>query len=322
MLPYDRVIEILVEQSGKSKDDIEQNVQKKLEQLSGLISKEGAAHIVANELGIKVIQQTPSGKVEIKNLGTDMKNIELIGKVTNVYDVREFQVGARSGKVGNFVIEDNSGSIRIVAWNSIADELKNLKQNDTVRIESGYTKMNNGQLEVHLNDNSKIIANPDGVKIEIQKRKKISELAENTNAEIFGTVVQMFDPRFYEVCPECNKRIKEDNGKFKCATHGDQVPKFSYIVNFTLDDGSESIRVVCFREMALKALNLDDESMMKLKDDPSGFQKEKYLGLQIIIEGRVKKNAMFDRVEMISSNINLKPDVESEIKKHEMENAS
>ena len=49
-LSYEQILEKINKQTGKSESEIEPLVNNKLKALSDLISKEGAAHIVANEL--------------------------------------------------------------------------------------------------------------------------------------------------------------------------------------------------------------------------------------------------------------------------------
>src|SRR3989339_2176741 len=102
-MPYAEIVEKIKEKSDLSDADIQAKVDEKLEQLSGLISKEGAAHIIANELGVKLFEQI-SGRLQIKNVLSGMRNVEVLGKVTDIYDVREFNTSNRQGKVGNFII--------------------------------------------------------------------------------------------------------------------------------------------------------------------------------------------------------------------------
>ena len=64
---YQQLIEFISENSGVSTEDIERKIEAKQAKLSGLISKEGAAHIVANELGIKLMDSF-SGKLQIKKM--------------------------------------------------------------------------------------------------------------------------------------------------------------------------------------------------------------------------------------------------------------
>ena len=54
-VPYDEVVEKIVSETELSKEDVDDKVKIKMDQLSGLISKEGAAHIIANELNVTLI---------------------------------------------------------------------------------------------------------------------------------------------------------------------------------------------------------------------------------------------------------------------------
>ena len=80
----------------------------------------------------------------------------------------------------------------------------------------------------------------------------MSELWDNENdnsVEILATVVQAFEPRFYDSCPECRKKINEEG---RCEVHGIVEKKEVPIVNVYVDDGTENIRVVLFNENANK----------------------------------------------------------------------
>ena len=47
-IPYEQIVERIKTNANISEDEIKERVNAKMKQLSGLISKEGAAHIVAN----------------------------------------------------------------------------------------------------------------------------------------------------------------------------------------------------------------------------------------------------------------------------------
>lgn len=49
---YSQLVERIARSSGLSVEDIERRIEAKRAKLSGLISKEGAAQVVASELGI------------------------------------------------------------------------------------------------------------------------------------------------------------------------------------------------------------------------------------------------------------------------------
>src|SRR3989344_3605052 len=88
--------EKIIHATGISIEELNSKIQNKMQELSGLISEVGAAHIIANELGVKLFSS--NGAIKIKDIQQGMKNIEVLGKVTNIFDIREFNTGSRQGK--------------------------------------------------------------------------------------------------------------------------------------------------------------------------------------------------------------------------------
>lgn len=330
---YDEILARIQENSEHSKTDLEGMVEKKLKQLSGLISREGAAHIVANQLGIKLVEKT-SGKLQIKNILAGMRDVELVAKVLRIYPTRRFTTNGRKGQVASLLVGDETGTIRVVLWGDHADQSPNIKEDKIIKVKSGYVKENNNYKEVHLGGRSHLILNPKGETIgEVQAsaqqairpqstRKKLNELKEgDDNIEILGTIVQVFDPRFYEVCPKCNKKPAQKDGVFVCEQHGEVTPNFAYVINLFLDDGTENMRIVCFRNQALNLLGLEDEAMQKFRAAPEEFEsvKTELLGNIVKIAGRVVKNQMFERLEFMARFVTANPNPEEEIKQLDKE---
>lgn len=326
-MPYEDIIRRIKEEKDVTDEELNSSIKKKMDQLSGLISKEGAAYIVANDLGVKLVQT--SGLVKIKNIVSGLRNVETAGKVMQKFDLREFETERGKGKVQNFIIADETGEIRVTAWNDQVDGLKKFDNGDIIKVENGFIKTNQGRKEVHLNDRAKITVNPPDIKIEgvtaniaaapqEAVRKKISELKENDqNVEMMATIVQVYDPRFFEQCPECRKRPTLKDGEFVCETHGTITPAYGYVTNVILDDGTDSIRIVCFKEQMQELFAKTDSELLKYKDSPEKFEeiKTELLGEQIIVTGRINRNAMFDRLEMIANKIQGNIDPEQEIEK-------
>ncbi len=328
-MPINEIIDKIKGKTNLSIEEINKMIDEKMQALAGYISKEGAAHIIANKLGVKLFEEI-SGKLQIKNILAGMRNVETVGKVQRVFNINEFDTGDHKGKVGSFIIADETGSVRVTAWHAMTEHLKKFKEGDVVKIKSGYAKENNNRVEIHLNDNSQVIVNPEGesvgeVKTFTSNKKKIVDLQDgDQNIELLGTIVQVYDPRFYEICPQCSKRSKFTEGNYMCPTHGSVQPNYGYLVNLHLDDGSETIRVTCFRNQALKLLEIDENKMLMYKDDPNAFidEKNKLLGTISKFIGRAKKNDMFDRLEfnasLVFTNVNLDKeikDLDKEIEK-------
>ncbi|MEK6984463.1 MAG: OB-fold nucleic acid binding domain-containing protein [Nanoarchaeota archaeon] len=323
-IPYEEIILKIIEKTQMSVSEIEERIDRKMKQLSGLISKEGAAHIVANELGVKIFEPL-SGKLQIKNILTGMRDVETIGKILQVYDLKEFMRGDALSKVASIVIGDETGTIRVVLWGSQADNTSNIRQGDIVKILGAYVRDNNGRKEIHLNDRSQLLINPIGVTVtdvyvndKSGNRKEIKTLNENdSEAELLGTIVQVFDIKYFETCPRCGKRAKPSADLFECAEHGNVIPSYSYVLNAVLDDGTETIRCVFFRNQVERLLKLNQEQVMKFKQEPAEFEavKNELLGTITKLAGKVNNNSLFNRLEFIVNYVDINPNPEEELKR-------
>ena len=323
-IPYEEIILKINENTKMTVSEIEDRIDKKLKHLSGLISKEGAAHIVANELGVKIFEPL-SGRLQIKNILTGMRDVETVGKVLQVYELREFSNETKSGKVASMIIGDETGTIRIVMWGSQADNVANIGQGFITKILGGYVRENNRRKEIHLNDRSQLIINPKDetigdVSVELKQgnRKEIKELKEIDNdVELLGTIVQVFDLRFYEICPKCGRRVKQDVDFLVCSEHGNVIPAYSYVLNAVLDDGTETIRCVFFRTQLERLLKMNQEQLLRFRNEPAEFEAKKndLLGTIIKLNGRVNNNSMFNRLEFIAQQVDPNPNPEEEMKR-------
>lgn len=322
-IPYEEAILKINEGTKLPIADIEERIDNKLKQLSGLISREGAAHIVANELGVRIIEPL-SGRLQLKNILSGMRNVETLGKVLQAYGAREFLKGDSISKVASILIGDETGTIRVVLWGSQADNAAGLEQGDIVKVLGGYVRDNNGRKEIHLNDRSQLLINPKGETVgEVVSatsiiRKKIKELNESdNNVELLGTIVQVFDLRFYETCPKCGKKARQGDDFFVCNEHGNVIPSYSYVLNAVLDDGTETVRCVFFRNHVDNLLSMSHEQILNFRNNPSDFEavKNDLLGTIIKLNGRTNNNSLFNRLEFVVSNVDPKPNPEEELKR-------
>jgi len=291
MTDYDSLIERIAKSANLEKEEIERRVEAKKAKLSGLISKEGAAQIVAAELGINLDKQ----KVKISELGNSTKRANFFGKIISLFPVREFNKNGREGKVLSMNVADDTSNVRVVLWdtNHISlFESNQIKQGDVIEVSNAYVR--NG--EVHLTGFSDIkLSNEkiESVKTErASVEKKISELNVGDVASVRAFIVQSFEPRFFEVCPECNKKITDG----QCAEHGAVSGVKRALLNVVLDDGTENIRSVLFNEA------IDKLGIVGLVDS---FEEKKLdlIGIEKIFSGNVRKNAFSQTNEMIINDV-------------------
>ena len=306
ILKYEDIIGKILSSTSLPRDQIESKIEQKLKDLHDLISREGAAHIVANELSVKLFDNTimePGKALKIREVKPGLNSVNLIARVMTIYDTKEFKTDKRQGRIGSFLAGDETGSTRIVVWDEkIISEMKELQEGNIVKINNAYSKVNNkNYTELHLGSKSQLIINPKNetvpeIKINMtSSRKTIKDLQPNDFVEVYGTIVEVFEPKFYQACPVCNRKVLFNNDFFNCQEHNKVEPKSVPIVNIVLDDGTGNVRMVCFRDVAEKIIG-------KVQ---SGFDvvKHENKGRQIAVKGKVSKNEMFARTELIASSI-------------------
>lgn len=289
---YDKLLEKIASSAGLEKAEIERRIEAKRAKLSGLISKEGAAQIVASELGICFDNE----RLKLNELIPGMRKVNTVGKVINLSPVRSFTTKkGDEGKVANLFIADDTSNIKVVLWdtNHIA-----LIENGTI-VKDKVIELVNASMrdnELHLGSFSELkLSNQtfDNVKTEkIVKQKNISDFKVNDNTSVRAFIVQSFPPRFFEVNKETGKKITEEE-----KAQGIAFEKRA-LINIVLDDGTENIRTVLFHE-ALPKIGLTElEDAEKLS-----FQREDLLGKELVFTGNVRMNKFFNNPEFIVNGV-------------------
>jgi hypothetical protein len=302
---YEVIVNRIAEATSLPKGEIELKIQQKLNDLQDLISKNGAAQIVANDLGVKLFDTTPH-LLKVGNIIPGLQSITITVRVLDNYGVKSFQTSARQGRVLSLMVGDETGTIRTSIWDeNIIKQAEVLKTGDIIKIQNAYSKqntMNPNYRDLHLGNKAVITINPAGEKVENVKvnlkpnvqRKQIMDLAENESAEVFGTIVQVFEPKSYQSCPVCNKKVNLDSEGFACVNHGKVLPKEVKILNLFIDDGSSNIRAIFFRDLA--------EKLLGTYTDLDALKKQ-LLGKQLVVRGRATLNKMFNRLEFTANSL-------------------
>jgi len=291
---YEKVLEKIAGVAGVEKEEIERRVEAKRAKLSGLISKEGAAQVIAAELGINFDNE----KLKIDELLPGMRKVNTVGKIITLFPVREFNKNGKEGKVANMVMADDTSNIKVVLWdiNHIGlIESGEVKEGSSVEISNASMRDN----EIHLGSFSEFKKSDkvfETVNSEISsKEKNIANFANMDNVKVRAFIMQVFDPRFFNVCPECKRKVNQEGEGFICSgEHGKVIPEKRSLINIVIDDGTETIRSVLFHEN-ISTLGLSDlenvESMIK--------QKQALLGKEMFFSGNVRKNKLFNNMEFI-----------------------
>jgi len=296
---YDNILERISKSSGLGKDEIERRVEAKRAKLSGLISKEGAAQVVAAELGISFDNE----KLKIGELLPTMRRVNVVGKVINLFPVRTFVKNEKPGKVANMVIADETSNIKVVLWDvNHIGLIENGKINIGKVVEISNASMRGG--EVHLGGFSDIKLTNEEMKNVVEgkmtKEMKIFDIKNSDNAKFRAFIVQSFGPRIFEVCPECRKKAIQEADGFLCEQHGKVVPQRRALLNLVLDDGTETLRAVIFSDNFIKIGITDWEEG---ETEKLFLQRQELLGKEMFFSGDIRNNKFFNNLELIVDGI-------------------
>jgi hypothetical protein len=285
---YEKIVEKIAQSAKVEKEEVVRRIEAKRAKLSGLISQEGAAQVVAAELGVNFDNE----KLKIDELLPGMRKVNTSGKIITLFPVRSFKTQkGDEGKVCNFVVADSTSNIKIVLWdtNHIGlVEKGDIKEGSSVEIVNASMRDN----ELHLGSFSELKASAEAfanvVTEKVVKEKQISDFKIGDSASVRAFVVQSFEPRFFEVNKDTGRKITDDE-----RAKGVQ-PEKRALINIVLDDGTETMRAVLFHE-SLKEIGLtaleDVEKMI--------VQREELLGKEFVFSGNVRRNNFFNNEEFI-----------------------
>jgi replication factor A1 len=319
-MDLDSIIKKIKEKTEFTDEQVNRKIIEKQQELSNLVSKEGAAYIIAKELGLDIFEKTKR-RLEIKNIIPKLRNLNLTARIMRVFPAKEFKKKDKIGKVSTVILGDASGTIRLSLWDKQTDIVEKLKPDMPLEIFGAYTKENGvGGVEIRLGNKGgiKILEDSDIPTLEkITQReeigKNIADLKEGSIGEIRAALVQLFETNvFYEICPVCGTRVMKEGEGYKCDEHGIIVPKQTMVLSGVVDDGTGNIRAVFFRDNALKLIGMNIEDALKIRD--SFFESLDVLGKEFVFFGRVRRNAVFNRLEFVVNDVK-EVNLEEEINK-------
>ncbi|HDR53833.1 MAG TPA: hypothetical protein ENN60_04180 [archaeon] len=276
----------LSEKTGKSEEEVWELIEAKRKEMEYLISEEGAAHIVASELGVGI-----NKKVQVENLEPGKERVNINLRVVEVTDVREWKRGGRSGKVRNVKACDETGEIWISLWDERAEA--DLKEGDIIRILGGIVKATGGKREIRVGNKSNLIINPEMT----GNGRKGLENPENCEIGPEGG----FDapPGSPVTVQACISRVIR-RSPFFSSTDGDQL-----IITGMLDDGQQQIRGVFFREVVETLIGIRrDEAIRLAKEKGEGAVLDLVpVARDFWVVGKIKHNEMMDTKEIIVNRL-------------------
>lgn len=311
-MSIEEIISEIEKRANIPKNEIMERIRKKQEELCGLVSQEGAAYLVAKEINVNLLDEKRR-RLEMKNLIGGMRKVNIIGRVFKVSEKKNFKrKDGSEGSVVNILLSDGTDFVRLPLWDEQTRLLEEIGLGDVVQVFNAFAKEDVfGNIEISLGryGDIKKIENEDEIpRVEelIKKfflpsfRRVLIKDIEQGNFEIMATIVHVFKGKFlFDICSICGNTLEFG----KCEEHGEVEPEKSIVISCIGDDGSDNIRIVFFREQAEKVCGIKVEELVNMREEER-YDKiaRSLLGKELILQGRVRKNRIFDRIEFLVSD--------------------
>ncbi len=163
MMSFDEVVRrILLSRPDLTKERILGMVKMKRDSAGQLLTEEGAAYMLANDLGIDIDRGTLRTTLKLKDLVAGTSDVTVTGKVILTYPTRTFsRKNGALGKVGRFMLQDDTASVNVVLWDEKAELLENRKITSgmAVRVNHGYVRVGlSGKPEVNVGSRGSVLS--------------------------------------------------------------------------------------------------------------------------------------------------------------------
>ena len=286
-------IKKILKNTGLTRKEIQDMVENKKVELKGLISEEGALFIIARELGVDVKEETKDllNEIElnISDITPNMKNINLTGRIKEIYNINEFtKSDGGSGRVGSFLLQDNTGNIRIVLWDDQVNIFSesNFEENELIQIINGIAKKNKFEnVDIYVGRFGKLILSPEDVDYNkypkiISKLIPLSEVNLNLKSILIeGKIIQIAPEREFtrkngEIGRVGSLSLLDSTGSIRITFWNDDINK---IKNLKVDD------VISISNLNPR-LNTYDSKSIDLTANKSSKLKKLQKKLQIEVE--------------------------------------
>ena len=141
---------------------------------------------------------------DLNNIEDDGEEVDIIGRVVNLYEPNEFQRDdGTTGLVRTAEIADETGMVRVSMWDSKAEYP--MKEGDALKIENARTRLGDYQVDLSVGRTSRIMKPSEEeteklpslqeVESMIYQDKKINDLSEgDRDVSIIGRILSMGEP--------------------------------------------------------------------------------------------------------------------------------
>jgi replication factor A1 len=279
------------------------------------LSYNGSMVVEPKNVDCRNLPNAEERQSKLSELRAEMNEVATIVRVLRLFPVTEFEKESGKGRVMNFLVADESATIRATAWNDLVDAAEKLQENDLVKFEGAYTKEGLQGIELHLGWRARILANPktDAVipsamqlmqdKTESRRISELDAAAKFVALQAAVVAVNQGQLR-YSVCAKCGAKMQRGETGMQCEKCGSTEQDIRPVLSVRLDDGSSQINAVAYGQNAEKLMGCSKEELRQMLEATSPEQiiqqlQDKLVGKQVRAFGSAKENTFSNELEFV-----------------------
>ena len=222
---------------------------------------------------------------EISDLDEYDENVFVVGRIFEVFDVRELERDDGSKYcLRNIEIADNSQTIRLSLWGENAK--REFDEGEAIKIQNPRVDLYNDQLTLNVSESSAIVKPSDEelmnlpsfeeLKEAIYVPKEIEAIEDNdVNVRVTGTLQEAIPERLLiRKCPHCGNNIGdiEIDGETTCDFCGESFdePRTTIMIPATLVDDTGEIGLTFFDNLVEDLLEMPKNEIVNIVNDDPG----------------------------------------------------
>jgi len=249
----EEILRRIAESSGMTREEIQELIEKKKAELGGLITDEGAAFIVAREVGVDLPHGAPSEEeLTTATVAPGMRNVNLTGRVLKIYQAREFEREGEKNVVQTLLLGDKDGTVKLVLWGPDVHPVVEgiIKRGSFCRIIGGYVRRGlNGRIEVHK-----------GRRGQLQIDSKDIDPKDFPEPEKYLVTISELTPGENDI--DFNARVR-DIGTLRSFTRKDGT--MGHLSWLLVDDETGNTRLVFWNERAEETLEFHPGDIIRVE---------------------------------------------------------
>lgn len=243
-MTLDEIIErILSARRDLTQDEVLKRIEEKKKEAEGYFTDEGAARMVASELGVEVTREVFRSEVLISDLVSGLNDVTVAGRVVTVYPAKSFTRSDRTeGKVAHLIIADRSGSLKSVLWDEKANLIGEgyVEPGQIIKISHGYVREGfDGKPELHVGKRGEVRITPSEAapqdSLVASFLQKIGDVTKGTGkTSVLGIVqssspVSTFKRRDGNLGKVRRLQLRDETGQISLVLWNDKVDELSNV---------------------------------------------------------------------------------------------